>query len=540
MKVHISTFVVPPSGGIRESGLQKSRLKSVLQTTLVSIFIAFAGIATADVRLPGMFSDSMVLQRDSKLPVWGWAEPGEEVTVAIAGQKATATADQDGNWRVTLAPLQANSEPQELTITGKNSIVIKDVLVGEVWLCSGQSNMAFGVQNGRDAPAEIAAANFPQIRLYHATRYPSLVPLTEHRGTWAVCSSETVGGWTAVGYFFARELHKELGVPVGLLNASQGSMPIQTFTSLQSLKPIPVAAVRLAEYETLVQECLAQAGVAASTNAAQRDAALRAAINMIDAKLGSCGDQPGSLYNSSIFPLAPYALRGAIWYQGEGDADEPPGYYSRALPALITEWRRIWGRDELPVGVVQLPNFGKRQRDAISDGWPEFRDEQFRGARAVENVGLIVTIDIGEHNNIHPRNKQDVGKRLALWARANVYGAKDLIWSGPVYQSMKIEGDKVRLAFDHVGGGLQFKDGEPRGFAVAGEDKVFYLAKARIDGDSVIVWSDRVKGPVAVRYAWANNPVGNLFNQANLPAMPFRTDDWGVTEVKASDDEKIP
>ena len=253
---------------------------------------------------------------------------------------------------------------------------------------------------------------------------------------------------------------------------------------------------------------------------------------------GSKAGEPAAVYNSSIFPLAPYALRSALWYQGEGDYSRTR-HYTEALPGLIANWRALWGQGAFPFGIVQLPNFMARQTLAIDHGWAEFREVQFRVAQSVTNAGIAVTIDIGDGANAHPGNKQDVGKRLALWALANVYGKQGLNRSSPIYRSMKLEGNKVRLSFDHTAGGLHAKGGEPTGFAIAAADKVFHLAQAKIDGESIVVWSDKVKEPVAVRYAWANNPVCNLFSKADLPVMPFRTDDWGVKEVKAAADEKI-
>jgi len=412
------------------------------------------GLATADVRLSGMFSDSMVLQRESKLPVWGWAEPGEEVTVAIAGQKVSATADKDGNWRVTLAPLKGNGEPQELTVTGNNTIVIKDVLVGEVWLCSGQSNMQTGLTGVETGEQEIAAATFPRIRQYAWVQPPSAVPLKEHKGRWTVCSPQTAGNWTAVGYFFARQVHRELGVPVGIVNMSLGSMPIQTFTSLASLKPIPSVHDALVEYEKRLQ---------AKQPAPEVKAEANPFIKHLDAPPGTKAEQPEMLYNSSIVPVAPYALRGALWYQGEKYTVTPEycDFYAQALTALITDWRKLWG-PELAFGVVQLPGFGNHQQDAIGDGWPELRESQWKGTRSLPNVGLVVTIDLGEAD-IHPKKKQGVGKRLALWALANVYDRKDVVWRGPTYKSMKIDGDKirVRVTFNPNGGSLQFKGSAP-------------------------------------------------------------------------------
>ncbi len=498
------------------------------------LFITAAGTSVADVRLPGMFSDAMVLQRDIKLPVWGWAEPGEEITVTIAGQKATATADKDGKWRVTLAPLKADGKPQELTVTGKNTIVIKDVLVGEVWLCGGQSNMQVGVNHVPNAEQEIASANFPQIRMYAWVQPPSAVPLKDHQGRRAVCSPQVVSTWTAVGFFFARHVHQQLGVPVGIMNMSLGSMPIQTFTSIQSLKPIPIVKDAMEAYEKRLQDRLDGKEVPAVK---AEDNVLIKHLNEIP---GSKAEQPETLYNSSIVPIAPYALRGALWYQGE-KYTIPPGYcdyYAQALAALITEWRRVWGQGDFPFGVVQLPGFGKRQEDAIGDGWPEIREAQWKATQSVTNAGLVVTIDLGEAD-IHPKNKQDVGKRLAFWALANVYGKTDLVWRGPTYKSMQIEGDRIRITFDSNGGSSQINGSAPAGCAIAGKDKTFHVTQTKLDGNAVIVWSDKVKEPLAVRYAWAGNPVGNISNPSGLPAMPFRTDDWNMTEVRAADGERV-
>lgn len=499
-------------------------MKNFHSLNAIVLLIALAGIAVADVRLPGMFSDSMVLQRDIKLPVWGWAAPGEAVTVAIPGQKVTATADEDGRWRVTLAPLKADGQTHEMTVSGQNTIVIKDVLVGEVWLCSGQSNMAFGVQNGQDAAAEIVAANYPRLRRYYTRRMPSPAPLADHKGNWAVCSPQTVGNWTGTGYFFARELQNRLDVPVGIIEASKGSVPIQTFLSIQSLKNVPSVRAEMEVYEQQLQVRL-KALKDSKPDAVDPHAE--------EGPPGTLFRQPAAIYNSSIFPIAPYALRGALWYQGEGDVDRPE-YYAQALPALIDDWRQRWEHD-FAFGVVQLPNFKRPQREAINQGWSDFREAQCRGVQAVKNAGIVATIDIGEAFNIHPKNKQEVGKRLALWALANVYGKTDVIWSGPQYRSMSLEGEKIRIQFSHVAGGLQAKGGKLKGFAIAGSDRFFHYADAQIDRETVTVWSEKVSGPVAVRYAWAENPVCNLFNDANLPAMPFRTDTWAINEVKAAE-----
>jgi sialate O-acetylesterase len=500
----------------------------VVNIVLTAVLLTCAANpAQADVRLPGMFSDSMVLQRDIQLPIWGWAAPGEEIVVELAGQKATAKADEGGRWRVTLAPIKADNQAHEMTVRGQNKIVIKDVLVGEVWLCSGQSNMAFSVQYGQDAAAEIAAANYPRIRRYYTRRMPAPEPLTDHRGNWVVCSPQTVAEWTATGFFFARELQNRLDVPVGLLDASKGSVPIQTFLSIQSLKGVPVVRAEMEAYELLLQERI---------KVLKKSKPEAVDPHAEDGPPGTLFRQPAAIYNSSLFPVAPYALRGALWYQGEADVDRPE-YYAQTLPALINDWRQLWGQS-LAFGVVQLPNFKRPQREAINQGWSDFREGQLRGVQAVKNAGIVTTIDIGEPFNIHPKNKQEVGRRLALWALANVYG-KDVIWSGPIYKLMKIEGERIRISFDHVHGGLRTKGEELKGFAIADANKIFRFAQGKIEGDEVVVWSDKVREPVAVRYAWAENPICNLFNDADLPARPFRTDEWAISDVKAAEDEEF-
>ncbi len=508
------------------------RTTNILLVALLSFNTIDA--AMADVRLPGMFSDAMVLQQGVPLPVWGWADPGEKVVVAIEGHEASTTTNNDGKWHVTLQSLKADGRPLQMTIHGRNTIVIRDALVGEVWLCSGQSNMAMGVKYCLNAKDEIAGADFPQLRIYNTRSSPSPVRQTDHHGKWLVCSPHNIGEWTAVGFFFARYLHKKLGVPVGLINASKGSVPIQTFMSIQSLKVVPSAKADLEVYEKRVKTYLEYRNTGkgvVDTGTTQNG----------EEPPGNAFNDPEAFYNSSIFPLAPYALRGAVWYQGEGHANDvcdQPDYYAQALPALITDWRKVWHQGDFPFIVVQLPNFKRPQEVAINQGWSDFREAQCRGVRAVKNAGIVTTIDIGEAFNIHPKNKQDVGKRLARWALANVYHEKGVMWSGPKYKTMKIESYRIRIAFDHVGGGLRVKGKTPGGFAIADANKVFRFAKARIDGDDVVVWSDKIQEPVAVRYAWAENPVCNLFNDADLPAMPFRTDDWAISEVKAAEDEQ--
>jgi sialate O-acetylesterase len=440
----------------------------------------FALPAAAELKLPAIFSDHMVLQRDIAVPVWGTSQPGDTVTVTFAGQTKTAKAAKDGTWRVALDPLKASTKPQALavqsTIDNRKS-TIQDVLVGEVWLCSGQSNMAMAVGRAVNAKAESAAAKLPLIRHIKVARAggggkgkkgkkgPTAAP-KDIRGAWAVCSPQTAGGFSATAFFFGRELHKELKVPVGLINSSVGGTPIEQWTG---------------------------------------------------------PDNAGGLYQSMIAPLVPYAIRGAIWYQGERNAKSNATAYAERLPGLIRGWRKVWGQGEFPFYYVQLPNFKTPQSKPVEDdGWVLVQEAMLK-TLAVPNTGMAVTIDVGDAKNIHPTNKQAVGKRLALWALGKTY-EKDIVCCGPIYKSAARKGSTIVITFDHVGGGLVAKGGALKGFAIAGADKKFIWADAKIDGETIVVSSPKIKTPAAVRYAWAPNPKCNLYNKAGLPASPFRTD----------------
>lgn len=504
---------------------------------MVLLVVACAvSTAGADVRLPAVFGDHMVLQRDAAVPVWGWADPGERVTVALGDQAKTATADRNGKWSVKLGAVKAGG-PHVLKVEGKNTVARSDVLVGEVWLCSGQSNMAMAVRGCRDFAAEQAAANLPKIRMMTVTRTAAETPQDDCRGEWVVCDPETVGGFSGTAYFFGRELHKELGVPVGLINASWGGTPVQAWTCLSDqqaeskLKPLlDEWRKRIADYDPETARAEYEEKLAAWQKRAERAKAAgkkppRKPARPTSPRLNS--HRPANLYNGMIAPLVPYAIRGAIWYQGESNANRyNASLYGLQLAMMIKNWRRVWDQGDFPFEWVQLPNFRAEQKEPCEPGaWVTVQDEM-RKTLAVPNTGMAVTIDIGEAGNIHPKNKQDVGKRLARWALSATYG-KDIVRCGPLYKSMKQQRRSIVVRFDHVGGGLVAKNGEElKGFAIAGADRQFVWAKAEIDGDAVVVSSPEVKKPVAVRYAWASNPVGNLCNKAGLPASPFRTDDW--------------
>jgi sialate O-acetylesterase len=659
-------------------------------TSVVALMMMLAAPVFGEVKLPGIIGDHMVLQRDRAARIWGWASPSEEVKVEFNGQKVLTHAQLDGTWSATLTPLKAGG-PYELVVIGKNRLVVRDVLVGEVWVASGQSNMAVPVAGSKNADAEIAAANFPQIRHFRVSREPSDKVVEDISGQWKVCSPSTAGNFTAVGYYFARFLHGELKVPVGIINSSWGGTPAEAWTPLAALKREKINRGLLIAYEqTLPRYAEAskeyQAALAKyerhqkegklherqqdpgnkgyAQGWAKKDFAdtpwptvelprtvddllngdggiwfrrevtlpetwaghpLMLSLGIIDdydatywngSNIGNTTQKtnptdwymhvreyaipghlvtagrtvlavrvfddfldggfmdvpenmylkdtqtgqrislagawrwklevrldpakldvvpsmplgpnnpnaPGTLFNALIYPLRNFAIRGAIWYQGESNVGRF-SEYPKLLSTLIQEWRAVWNEKDFPFGIVQLANFLAVQPDPnTGSAWAALREAQFTVSRTVPNTGIALAIDIGEAADVHPKNKQDVGRRLGLWALAKVYG-HTVEYSGPIYKSMKVEGNKIRLSFDHVGGGLVAKGGKLTGFAVAGADQKFVRAEARIDGENVVAWSDKVAKPAAIRYAWADNPICNLYNKAGLPASPFRTDE---------------
>ena len=627
--------------------------------------------AEAEVTTAPLFTDNMVLQRDAKVPVWGKASPGEPVTVSFNGQTKATKADAKGKWRVSLDPMKASAEPAILSV---NRTEFKNVLVGEVWICSGQSNMEMGVGNVTDGTKEIASADNPQIRLFMIGHGFAAKPLDEFPGAkWKDCTPASVaeggwdchGGFSAVGYFFGRELQKSLGVPVGLIEAAWGGTPAQAWTPIAASRARPIYSGYVAQYEDAAENGFKTEDAAqrklkdldnvgetkgwqkpgfsvASWNNAKVPGAWSAdpAIGLLNGaiwfrreieipkdwagspltlflgaiddydivyfngiKVGSTGPEtpnwwtakrgykvpgklvksgknilavrvfnddgdggfigaaeelklandragsialagnwkskiepggakyrtvppvaqsvPAGLYNAMIAPAIPYAIKGAIWYQGEanaGKADE----YRTLFPDLIKSWRAAWGQGDFPFYFVQLANFNS------GGGWPEIREAQTM-ALSLPDTGMAVAIDIGEANDIHPKNKREVGRRLACNALAYTYGLK-VAPCGPLYKSITVKDGKAILSFNHAGSGLACKGDTLKGFAVCGADKVFVRADAKIDGDSVVVSSPKVKSPVAIRYAWAENPECNLYNKEWLPASPFRTDSFsGVT-----------
>lgn len=499
--------------------------------------LVLAGQASAEVRLPAVFGDNMVLQRDMPVPVWGWADAGEKVTVKAAGQTVTAAPGSDGKWSAKLAPLSVGG-PITVTVSGKNTITMNNVLVGEVWFCSGQSNMQMSVKSSNDSEKEIAAANFPQIRLLSVPLRGTQEPQAEFQGKWQQCSPESVANFSAAAYFFGRELYKNLNVPIGLIHCSWGGSSCEAWVKRSILEADPQYKELLEKWD---RDCEnydpAKVKAAFETQMAKwrKDAAAakaagkevpRAPRNPGDIRTGQ--HRPANLYNGMLYACMPYAIRGALWYQGETNAGR--AYQYRDLfPLMIKSWRDEWKQGDFPFYFVQLANYMAEKPEPSESGWAELREAQTMTLK-LPHTGQAVIIDIGEAKDIHPKNKQDVGKRLALWALAKDYG-KNIVFSGPMFKSAEKQDNKMVVHFDHVGGGLVAKNGPAlKGFAVAGADHKFVWADAQIVGDTVVVSSSQVSAPVAVRYAWADNPVCNLYNQAGLPACPFRSDDWpGVT-----------
>lgn len=587
------------------------------------LLLATSAAALADVRLPALISDNMVLLQDGKANVWGWAEPGEKVTVKLGDVSASATTTEQGKWSAKLEGLKPQSSA-EMTIAGKNTITIKNVAVGEVWLASGQSNMEWSIKNSADPDKEIAACNYPDIRVFTVTRKGSEQPLEDVGGKWEVAKPENAGNFSAVGFFFSREIHQKLKAPVGLIHSSWGGTPVETWMPISAMKANPAFGdhwkKKIAEYPAAKErhdqalqkhnEALAKTGKevpvvefeSALKEGRIKKENLKILVRPISAPTVKQNDQfdtlqgllipkdggepvpfhvkldpeknkglqndlkmhdinavvevakpaarpprapdgpdalmvmPAGLYNGMIAPVAPYTIRGAIWYQGESNAGKSNRgnmeLYGQLFPTMILAWRYEFARaqdvpreeSEFPFLFVQLANYFPRRDEPTDSYWAQVREAQL-GTLEVPRTGMAVAIDIGEDKDIHPKNKQEVGRRLALSALAQVY-FQEMEYSGPLYGGMQVEEDRIRLNFSNSEG-LKSKDGGPiKGFAIAGEDQKFVWADAKLEGDHVVVSSPKVKTPVAVRYAWADNPECNLVNAAGLPASPFRTDKW--------------
>jgi sialate O-acetylesterase len=561
-------------------------------STLLALVLSSAATLRADVKMPVIFGDHMLLQQEAKLPIWGWAAPDEKVTVTFAGQTASAVAATDGKWRVDLAPVPANGVGQVLTITGKNTLTFQDVLVGDVWIAAGQSNMELGIESDTREPDAIETSNDPQLRLFVVPNSysiegpsPDLVrtPPNSPAGNWQVCTPEflktKIGGhgFSAAAYYFARDIRHATGKPVGVIASYVGGTPAESWTSLSGLQKDPALANYVEAYQKQLaaypaaQAAFPQAKVDYQTavtawNASDEGKAFLAANaqwNTVNDQAKAAGQTPpprpptpksfpkgpevpdggnhvpSTLFNGKIAPLIPYGIKGVIWYQGEsnGGPTAIAQEYAILFPRMISDWREKWGEGDFPFIYVQLANFMGAPRSPSEGDWPWVREGQLK-ALTLPHTSMASAVDIGNPTNIHPTDKLDVGLRLARAARHLAYG-EDLVYSGPIYDSMTVEENKIRLTFKNRGSGLVLgvapwtptgippaTPTELTGFGIAGADQKFVWAKAVIDGDTVVVSADAVTAPVAVRYDWANNPAGDLYNKEGLPASPFRTDTW--------------
>jgi sialate O-acetylesterase len=497
-----------------------------------------APASAADITLAPVFGDHAVLQRGKPVPVWGTAGASETVTVTFHGQKATTSSGSDGRWSLTIGPFEASSDGADLVAAAGSTVTLHDVVVGEVWLCSGQSNMEFTVDDGGftyhvdHSEGEVASANFPLIRQLKVEQTVAASPAaTVKTGGWEAASPKTVGGFTAVGYFFARDIHRALGVPVGIIDSPWGGTPVESWMSDAARNSTSLSAVIDAKWkkdksEWPPERVARYPAEKAAWEKAEAEATAKHTKNPLPWPQFPASDdspfRPGSLYNGMIAPLQPAAIRGILWYQGESNASSP-GQYAELFTAMIRSWREGFGQGDVPFYFVQLANFGS-EYEMVRRDWARLRDAQ---AKALElpGTGMAVTIDIGDAQNIHPRNKQEVGRRLALIAKTNVYGVAPEV-SGPVFAGAAPEGKSLRVHFAHAGGELQVHGREVSSLEVAGADKVFYPASSVIEGDSLLASSPDVTDPVAVRYAWTNSPAANLYGDNGLPVAPFRSDDW--------------
>jgi sialate O-acetylesterase len=530
---------------------------------LFFVLFSFAVSNTrADVKLHGLFTDNMVLQRDSTAPVWGWADDGEQVTVEFRGKKVSTSA-RGGTWMVKLGKLKAGG-PEELKVTGKNSVTLRNVLVGEVWIASGQSNMEWPMRASFNAQDDILPAKNPNLRLYTVPKLKANEPVKNVESAWKETAPGSVSNFSAVAYYFGLKLQKDLGVPVGMIHTSWGGSPAEVWIRE------PVLAAN-AGYQRDILDAYPPQQKKFEEAVAQwekEQAEAKSEGKGFTKRRPSAGWKPSELYNGMIAPLIPYAIKGAIWYQGESNAGRAHQYRT-LFPDMITNWRKDWGQGDFPFLEVQLAPFLAIKDEPAESTWAELREAQLLATKVLPKVGMAVITDAGDPKDIHPIWKKPVGERLELAARAIAYGEK-INYSGPVYRSMKVKGDKVVLSFDHVGAGLggmqihsdkvpgaenpqgialKYNSGKGwlnfplAGFAIAGEDRKFVWARAEVEGDKVVVSSPQVSKPVAVRYGWADCPVVNFacspgFQQPVLPASPFRTDDWPMITAPKQEAKK--
>jgi sialate O-acetylesterase len=543
----------PPNRRIAGRQSPESSMRAILRARFLLVVTAtvLCSSARADVVPNPLFTDYAVLQRDKPIPIWGTSDPGEQIRVGLTNDTSTTVRTQataDGRWLVELPALPAGG-PYTLTIQGKTRVEFKDVLIGEVWICSGQSNMEFQIRNSFEVHDAIAAAANPKIRLFTVAQATAMGPREKVRGQWKDCTPETVPNFSAVAYYFGRDLQKALGVPIGLIHTSWGGTPAQAWTSKDALDAVPVLRHYHAELAERIEKYDPAKAKEQYDEAMKKYQQAKIDHEKAVAKARSEGSKPppaprqpqmakspeksqnspSVLYNAMIAPLIPYGIRGVIWYQGESNSGH--AYEYRTLfPTMIQDWRTQWKQGDLPFLCVQLAPYQKIESAPMDSDWAELREAQLLTTKKLAKVGMAVITDVGEEFDIHPKKKEPVGARLALLARKIAYG-QNITATGPVYKKMRIDGNQIVLGFESVGAGLECRGEKLTGFTIAGADRKFYPAEAEIRGDTVVVSCPAVEQPAAVRFGWANYPVVNLWNRDGLPATPFRTDAWpGVTE----------
>jgi sialate O-acetylesterase len=499
-------------------------MKNILSLIAVTLWISLG--ASAAVRLPNILSSHMVLQRDRPMHFWGWADPGEKVTVTLDGQIAESTADNLGKWSLYL-PAHVAGGPFTVNVKGSNDLSIDDVMIGDVWFASGQSNMEMPLKGFpssasiRNSESEILGANQPKLRLLLISRKTSDFPLSDYQDTWTACTPETAADFSAVAYFFGKAISEKEDVTVGLIDSTWGGTPAEAWTSFQGLTSdaslMPVFAAWGEMMEAQTDMGLMEAADKRADEAAEKahEPKPKHAWRPEPASWG-----PAALYNGMVAPAVGYGIKGAIWYQGESNAGAARApIYDKVFGAMITDWRRHWQEGNFPFFFVQLADF----KASPTDLWPTVRDAQ-RRTLSLANTGMAVTVDVGDPANIHPADKQSVGQRLALAARSIAYGEK-VEYSGPLFRKAGTDGHDMRVWFDHAEGLTVKGGGTPEGFEVAGADRKYQSATAKLDGNGVVVSSPEVMEPKYVRYGWKDVPVVNLYNSAGLPASPFSSEE---------------
>ena len=510
---------------------------------LILLFVGFLKGYSNEMKVSGIFTDHMVLQRDVPVPVWGWAEPGEKITVTFLDQTVEGVTDAKGRWVVRLAPLNLSEEPRELKIKGKaptSECVFSDVLVGDVWLLAGQSNMGWALHESQGGKEAAIKANYPWLRYFNSGQNPEDTPRVDfdpqYRSAWSLCSPQSAEKMSAVGFYFAENLHLTQKIPIGLVQTAMGGTYGECWISREAMESDPQLKYYLEQYEEALKKYPVEKERWETEKKEYEKTFEKAALEkkpkppksefLTNGPMGPTHQRrPNGYYNGRVSPVQPYAIRGMIWYQGEGDSEAPRvGRYQKLLTTLASTWRKNWEVGDFPILIVQLPKF---VYDDPWHSWPLLREAQFKASLEIPNAGIVCLIDEGGES-IHPLNKLPVGERLARLAKGMVYGEK-IETTGPIYKSLEIKGDKVVVKFDHIEEGLQSKAPSIQGFTLCGEDKVFWPAQAEIiNKECVQLSSEKVPKPTAVRYAWGPAPESSLLNSSLVPAFPFRTDDFEV------------